>query len=287
VPPGEFVDNAGFAFDAEGKRLAFTAHEHATLWHLESGRLLRMWKLPPALGDRISFHGSDRLMLFRTETKDGVPPFSNNRPKDHPRVYRLYNLLGSTPAAPIREIDDHNLGCFGAIIPADGRFVVTDGIGGAPDRPARTFNAYNGLTGERLWSMSSHLKWNAWDGPLFDLDPSGTILILNNLENPTTWLSLPGREWIGEFPRSLHLSSGGTRWMEHYSNPKDAIFEWRYHPQGREGPAVPFIQDGYMEGSLVFTPDSRHVAWGSPDHTVTVCDLVEVQEAMAAHGLGW
>jgi hypothetical protein len=226
-------------------------------------------------------------MLFRLETKDRVPPFSHNRPREHPRVYRLYNLFGPTPEVPVREIDDHNLHCFGIVAPVDGRFVVADGTGGAPDQPVRTFNAYDGLTGARQWSMPAHLKWNACDGPLVHLNPTGSILQLSNLDQPSTWLKLPGREWIGQFPLNVELAPGGSRWMEYHSNPYDAIFEWRYHPNGRDGPVVPFLQDGHMEGGVVFTPDSRHVTWGSPDHTVTVCDLVEVQQALAEFGLGW
>src|SRR5262249_46264248 len=133
----------------------------------------------------------------------------------------------------------------------------------------------------------AHLKWDAWDGPLVHLDPSGSILQLNNPGQPVTWLRLPGHVWIGQFPESLTLAPGGSRWMESYSNLQEAIFEWRYHPSGRDGPVVPFLQEGNAGGGIRFTPDSRHVAWASPDHTITVCDLVEVQEAMAAFGLGW
>src|SRR5262249_43581872 len=210
------------------------------------------------------FHGPDRLMLFRLETKDRVGPFSHNRQREHPRVYRLYNLFGPTPEVPIREIDDHNLHCFGIVAPDDGRFVVADGIGAAPDQPARTFNAYDGVTGARQWSMPAHMKWNAWDGTLVNLDPTGTILELSNLDRPCTALRLPGREWIGQIPPNVVLAPGGSRWMEYYTNPKDAIFEWRYHPNGRDGPVVPFLQDGQMVSRPVFTPDSRHVTWGSP-----------------------
>jgi serine/threonine protein kinase/WD40 repeat protein len=286
MPPGEFADNAGLAFDAESKRLAFAAHERATLWDLEAGRLLRTWKLPPALQDRPSFHGPDQLMLFRVETKDRVAPFNHNRPEGHPRVYRLYNLLSPTPEIPIREISDHNLGCFGSTAPDDGRFVIADGIGGAPDQPVRTFNAYDVLTGALLWSMPAHVKWNAYDGQLTDVDPTGSILLLKTPRQPSIGLRLPSREWLGEFPESVRLAPSASSWMENYVQPEDAIFELRFHPNGRDEPVVPFLEPGQVVG-LVFTPDSHHIAWGSPDRTVAVCDLIEVQQALAGFGLGW
>ena len=68
MPPGPFPDNATMAFDTESKRFAFAGHEHATLWDLQTGRLLQTWKLPPSLNNQLSFHGSDRLVLFRQET---------------------------------------------------------------------------------------------------------------------------------------------------------------------------------------------------------------------------
>ena len=100
VPAGFFTDNAWMAFDPTARRFAFSGHEHATLWDLETGRLLQTWKLPPGLQDKLAFHGPDQLFLFRSETRDRVPPFSAYHPKDHPRVYRFYNLLGPSPLRP-------------------------------------------------------------------------------------------------------------------------------------------------------------------------------------------
>jgi hypothetical protein len=36
-----------------------------------------------------------------------------------------------------------------------------------------------------------------------------------------------------------------------------------------------------------FSRDGRIVAWGEPDGTVSVCNLVEVQRRLAEFGLGW
>jgi WD40 repeat protein len=289
MPPGPFPDNATMAFDAESRRFAFSGHEHATLWDLQTGRLLRTWKLPPSLSNQLSFHGSDRLTLFRMETRDRVGPFSNNRPKDHPRVYRFYNLLGPSPVTPIKEIDDHDWHCFGSVIPADGRIILAEGISRKSGRSIRTLNSYNGISGELLWSMPAS-QTNTGNFLVW-LDPTGTLLLLSNgKEGRLTGLRLPGREWIADLHMDgiiPHLAPGGRRWFAGYGDRASATYRWNYYPEGSDGPIVPFLGVNESAGTVVFGQDGRHVAWGNPDHSLSLCDLTEVQRAMAEFGLGW
>jgi serine/threonine protein kinase/WD40 repeat protein len=289
VPPGLFSDNARMAFDSDSRRFALSAHEHATLWDLQTGRLVRTWKLPPALGDLLAFHGPDKLILFRCETRDRVALFSNNHPKDHPRVYRLYDLLGPSPLIPIAEIGDHDWHCFGVLMPEDGHFFLAEGAGTTGGHRARTLCAYEGTTGKLLWSMPPPRP--DVDGCHLKIDPRGTVLVLENEKGAQlTLLRLPGREWMFDLDvnKILALAPGGSRWFSAYNEPADASFVLRYHPEGRHGPAIPFLLDKDVFGdALIFDGVGRYVAWPSPDYSVTLCDLTEVQRAMAEHGLGW
>jgi hypothetical protein len=291
MPPGPFPDNANMAFDAESRRIAFAGHDHATLWDLHTGRMLRTWKLPPSLNNQLSFQGSDRLVLFRQETRDRIGPHWPNHPKDHPRVYRLYNLLGPTPVTPIKEINDHDWHCFGSVIPADGRFILAEGASNNGGRRVRTLNSYSGLTGDLLWSMPAHQT--AGDNFLVWLDPTGTVLLLSNgKEGRLTGLRLPGREWIADLRMdgiSPHLAPGGRRWFAPQTDRAGAssLGTYNYYPEGNDGPVIPFLGANENTALLVFGQDARHVAWANPDHSVSLCDLTEVQRAMAEFGLGW
>ena len=289
LPPGFFADNAWFTFDPTARRLACSGHEHATLWDLETGRLLQTWKLRPGLQDKLAFHGPDQLFLFRVETRDGVPPFTSPyHPREHPRVYRLYNLLGTSPLRPVKEIGDHEWGCFGIHTPADGRFLLAEGLSLKDGRTVRSFVAYDGRTGETLWSMPSHLRPQ---GPhaSFTIDPTGTLLVLSYPEESrSTWLKLPGREWIAD--RGLWpsvLAPGGNRWFSLGTDRATQHHEWHYFPDGQKGPEIALAEQEHVVGRLTFGADGRLAAWGGSDGAVVVCDLAELQRAMAQFGLGW
>jgi WD40 repeat protein len=288
IPPGLFSDNTGIAFDPAARRIAFSAHKHATLWDLETGRLIETWDLPPGLGDRLAFHGPDQLNLFRCETHDRVPPFSPYNPKDHPRVYRLYNLLRPSPLRPLNEIPDHDWHCYGIFMPDDGRFVIVDGTSSRNGRQTRTNIAYDTRTGATLWSMPSH-RAPQDNGGGFRLSPSGTILLLLSPNGTrTTWLKLPSREWIAETETTAPLlSPDGKRWFSLEATRVTGRYEFHYYPDGDGGPKIAFAELGETASNLVFGPDSRHVAWGGSKFDVVVCDLVELQRAMAEYGLGW
>src|SRR5207245_338441 len=109
VPQGGWADNAGFVFSADGRQFAFSAGREAKRWDLSTGKELNRWPLPPGLVDHLGFNGTDKLLLFRVETKDGrLLPASDAPAKDHPRVGRIRDLFGPDPTQPITEIEDFN-----------------------------------------------------------------------------------------------------------------------------------------------------------------------------------
>src|SRR5262249_39009396 len=78
VPEGYAYDSASLAFSRDGRQIAFSSGDHASLWDVATGRRLRNWTLPPGLVDFVAFPPSDDLLLFRVETKSGQRgPFRN------------------------------------------------------------------------------------------------------------------------------------------------------------------------------------------------------------------
>src|SRR5262249_7010749 len=108
VPRGQFPDNAGLAFSPDGRRLAVSAGNTASLWDLETGELQR-WTLPWGLTEAIAFPKSDQFLLFRTEVRDGSrSPDSGAPPTEYPRVCVLRNLLSPKPKVPVKIVTDFN-----------------------------------------------------------------------------------------------------------------------------------------------------------------------------------
>jgi serine/threonine protein kinase/WD40 repeat protein len=109
APLGDYVDNAGLAFDAEGRRLVCVAKDEARVWDFETKRMQRIQGLPVALTERPIFVGTDHLYLARRERKGRRPPYDFVRQEDDPPVVRLYDLLGPEPTRPIGELSTPGL----------------------------------------------------------------------------------------------------------------------------------------------------------------------------------
>ena len=85
APQGVFTDNAAIALNADGTRLVCSAGSEAKLWDVQEKRLLRKWKLPPALTEAAGFRPDGKLILIRQETKGGVVgPYGEFPAPSHP-----------------------------------------------------------------------------------------------------------------------------------------------------------------------------------------------------------
>ena len=90
--------------------------------------------------------------------QDGeAPPNSSTSPVDHPRVMRLRNLLGDRPTEPLRTITDFNRFVHHSAATPDGKYFVVEGVGGLKG-DTRSVNAYDGLTGAKLWTFPSRKR---------------------------------------------------------------------------------------------------------------------------------
>jgi eukaryotic-like serine/threonine-protein kinase len=293
ITPGFHQDNAALAFSPDGQRFAFSSGGEASLWDMTTGKPTRTWKLPPGLVDLMAFSEENRLLLFRTETKNAeVGPFGAIDPVAHPRVCRIRNLLGVEPLKPIGEIHDCNLHVFGAHCSLDGKYYVVDGLGGAPGKVARIATIYDGATGQTIGALPrENLPERNYAALAFDT--TGTVLGFQSrkLGDPCLLLELPTRAVLRQFevmPSSM--GPRATRWLRASDATSDQPTAFTLFQQDQAKPLISFVVDlgdASVGNDPKFSPDGLHLAWGNSNGTVTVVDLVEVQRRLAEFGLGW
>ena len=288
APQGIAVDNTSLAFSPDGRRFAFSSWKEAKLWDLDTGRELRKWSLPPGLADLLTFRGPDHLLLFRLETKDSVvPPIGAFDPRKHPRVCRIRDLLSLTPEKTVKEIADFNWAVHHVEAAPDGSFFLAEGIGG-PKGESRALNAYDALTGEKLWSIESKLKPEV--NATFGLDPSGKVLAWRESSTNLVLMKMPTRELLsGIVPPSRLLNNEGRQWITVENDDSRQAAVIQLHDRGGKSPRLRIACDSNTQLSLVasFSRDGKYLAWGNPDGSVCVCDMVNVQSRLTDVGLGW
>jgi serine/threonine protein kinase/WD40 repeat protein len=227
APPGLYADNAALAFSPDGRRLAFSSHRQACLWDTETGQVLGGWTLPVGIQDRLAFPAHDRLILARSETTDpAVAPYGGTDPKRYPRVCAIYSLLGPTPMAPVQVLRGHPQGITQVGLTPDGKMVLVNGFPDAGGQNVRTDEAYDVISGARLWSLPSDLP-DGYEGefrfvssgahvvlradgldPIVDTRTGRLLRILDNGREPSPDESLESRAQTGEGSLSQLFATG-------------------------------------------------------------------------------
>jgi serine/threonine protein kinase/WD40 repeat protein len=288
TPKGEFADNAAFAIDAAGRRLAFATGKAARLWDLRTGKRLGSWSLPPGFVDHLGFHRTGKLLLFRVETQDGkVGPFKDADWRQHPRVCRIRDLLGANPLAPLAVMKDFSRHVFCGAAPPDAAFFVAEGLGG-PKGDQRTIKVFDGLTGKVHWTFTPTRPPGAASDML--LDPAGSVLAFyphypRNWVNPVSILvvRMPTGELVGSLKSLIRFVGPGAKVWCAQRDRGMGIYQ-----QSEKPPVVRLGLD--MESNSVvsaFHPTGNLVAWGNDDGTITLADLKEVRRRLTTLDLGW
>ena len=288
APHGTFADNACLAFSPDGRRLTFSSGREARLWDLETGTVLGKWPLPEGLADALAFQGPERLLLLRMETMDETAtPDSRFPPESYPRVLRLRDLLGVSPAKPLRVIEDFNWSVYRIHVSPDGRHFVAEGRSG-PRGEKRTVNLYQGATGKKVWAFPSQKPWQLNSLLLFD--PFGEVLAISGKnDDKVMLLETPTGVALGhiEDPDVMSLSPRAKRWLSFTSSKSGSMSgEYTLHDRDHAGPLLR-VTDNSEWTTSQFSPDGECVIWGNTDGSVTLCDLKEAQERLAEVGLGW
>jgi WD40 repeat protein len=287
APRGVYADNAALAFSPCGRRLAFATGTEALLWDTATGAALRSWTLPPGLADALAFAGPDRLLLFRVETLDGrLPPVHAADYRQHPRVCRLRDLLGSNRL--IAEIPDFNRQVFSNRAAPDGSCFVVEGIREDGKGVRRSLKAIDAATGAEWWSRT--LARTVPSG-VQSVDPTGRILYaqLGDPSEAGTLLDLRSGVTLETVSPAQHGLGPGARLVvtPRPAEPSDTQPGYALWRRGEGSPLVILGIDGGYSCWPQFSRDGRLLAWGNAEGTVTVAQLDRVQERLASVGLGW
>jgi serine/threonine protein kinase/WD40 repeat protein len=291
APKGLSADNAALAFDHDGRRFAFATSGRAVLWDLDTGRELNSWALPRSLLDTLAFHRSGKLLLGRLETRDRRRgPFGDAPAREHPRVYRVRDLLGPDPVdRPLCEINDTNWHAYDAAAPPDGRYFVVDGLGG-PDVSHRRVVVFDPLTGKVLFETTplTRARYSA-----IGLDPTGRVLRLDEVgdgrESRSTLLEMPSGRRLRSLERGWSaLGPDASLWAA-LGEPVHGNVRYGFILHDREGRhLVDLGIDSQTPASgHGFDTDGHTFAWSSTEGTVYLANLNEVQRRLAAVGLDW
>jgi serine/threonine protein kinase/WD40 repeat protein len=288
VPEGAVADEAALAFSPDGGLLAYAAGRGAQLWDMATGRQLRSWELPSGAANRLAFHPSGKLLLFRMETQDGRGDlYGKEDLRDHRPVWRTRDLFGAEPTQPLHEITDFNVRVAYAVAAPDGSFFVLEGLHDGPDGRRRSVKAFDGLSGTELWSQPS-------PGAYMGLSTDGRFLVLHTKvgADPTPrklLLEMPSGKTLETLNVFSPRPSHGARYLvERYQTPNQPVAKgyalWR---RGDTAPLVALCIDSEPGSDPEFSPDDSLLAWGNFDGSVTVCNLAQIRERLAAVGLGW
>jgi serine/threonine protein kinase/WD40 repeat protein len=282
-PAGWVADNSALAFSADAGQLAFAAGEHALLWEVASGKELRRWNLPMGLTDNLAFDAEGRLLLFRTETVTGGP--WGDDPAQDPRVCRLRNLLGEDPVRkPIKEIGDFRWHVLSAVGAPDGRYFVAEGVAG-PGGASRSIKAFDGTTGEELWSQDAGGKSGSCS--LLTVDPTGKVLGFED-RSGAVFVEMPANTRLrsgGGLPGGL---APGLRYTATGRGARWAAGTEGLELRGADGTALVVLGlDQEVSTPARFDRAGTRLAWGNTDGTVMVCDIAAVWGRLAEIGLRW
>jgi hypothetical protein len=295
APPGIDTGNAGFAISPDNRKVAFSSHESSRMWEIETGTILRDWKLPIGLSDKLRFDGPEHLILARAEAEGGAQPYDPaiSDPKEHPRYCALYDLLaqdGKAPS-PLRKITDLDIATHRVWISPDGRYVLLDGLGSDVDAAGNQLEVHS----TRLYSLERpdppvvyavRLDVKANVGHLFD--PTGSTLALHyaNTEHLPTdslfdFVSLPGGV-RRTAPISLHrLGTLARIWT---ASVEDGA-RLGFFTAGRDKPFLEVNGDSALVPHR-FSRDGRYTV-GITNGPPVVVDLHGLSEELQKLGVGW
>lgn len=285
VPRGPFTDNAALAFSPDGRRLAVSAGETASLWDLESGRKLQTWKLPPGLNDRIAFRGPEEIVLVRMETGAGIPPFSEFPSVEYPRVIPIRRLYpGKKDAETLKTLTEYAYTAALELAP-DGSACVVSGRRVKDLSSSRTV-LIDALTGSTLREFEAGYHREARfssSGSLLEL-PARTA---GGTSVTDVW-SYPKLERQSRIEQSvLSIAPDGDTWVEvRHEGGADNTCLFVDRKSGRTLARIRLDHIIVRPGD--FSPDSRHqFVWADSEGSVVLCDLPRIRDRLNEIGVGW
>ncbi len=281
LPEGWTSDNAALAIDPDEERLAFATGTVALLWDLNT-TAMRSWKLPRGLWDQLAWRSENELILVRSE-----------KVQDH-WEFRVRNLLSINPHKLLDK-----LGPFPAptptLISSDGRHFAVETIDDPTQTPVREIKVFAlGPQGpQQVWSYAFHRPGSSRER--IRIDPANSVFSFP-ADGPDEqgWVNLllnfPDGQTKQVLPVCPHgLSPGGEYWVSkwNFKTPYQSEVLWLYRRS--ESQPLVALTLGRTPTTVrhAFKTSGTHLAWGTADGTVSICDLQEVRERLTSAGLGW
>ena len=290
VPRG-IVGNFSVAFSPNGRRFAFATGEDAKLWDLDTGKEIGVWQLPKSKVNCVTFHPDGALLLIREETATEQVPLKHNDFKIHPRICPIRELMMPNRSRKIALIREFNEYVYNAVAALEGRMFLVEGYHNGEDGKRRTVHALDTLSGEKRWSMPSK-RWRDDSASYLPVDPTGRWVAVDEQHGGPSRLVEVATGMAREPQR--HVSCLGPDAKQLVENVSMEFFYGmsRGHALSRAGDRGSLIILGLHGASFgtcgpEFSHNGKHLAWGNADGTVSVCQLQEIRERLAAAGLGW
>jgi serine/threonine protein kinase/WD40 repeat protein len=288
VPIGIFTDSAGLTFSPDGRRFVYAAGTQCKMWDVDTGKVLRSWRLPEGFQDNLAFLDADHLVSTRVETSDPkVRPYGTDS-VEFPRILRIRNLNAEPPEL-LGEITDFNRHVFHSELSRDGRSLLIEGLSGPTKAEVRLMKAFEVAGNRALWTIQgAHPEVNA---SVLHFDPTGRVFMRGDQEGRIQLLEFRTRALIETYERGdarknvSCLSPGGELFLS--GHPAESPYQLGLWTIRRESPLLTVAKGAPMGMSSQFSLDGQLGVWGNHDGTVTVFELAEVQRRLARFGLGW
>jgi WD40 repeat protein len=282
APPSDdfYPSNAALALSDDGRQVAYASGGEkkalARIYDAATGATLALCTLPGGY-ENLTPVGRGRFWLVREEIDD------NRQTVDTV----VWELQAGTPARRLRVIRPSEAG--------DGRRYFTSGL----SRDAR----YYWWTGPRLPAHQQRLEVREvatgkriLRAPQPHRQPAVDMEALFSADGRSLWFSR------GKRLRVYNLSGGRTqtgaaipcavspdaRWLVYHLGPDQPLGGSLPSLQvwGRHRPWLELGNDDLGKPTgICFSPDGRHLAWGSQDGTITVADLKGLAQRLRAFGL--
>jgi serine/threonine protein kinase/WD40 repeat protein len=288
VPPGYLADNAAIALSGDNRYLAFTSGTNAVMWDLKTGKHLKTETLPRGMVDQVAWHpGLGKFISFRVETEKGQHwPFDRAADfRQDPRVGRLreWSLAGIKSLGVIK---DFNKSVSDSALARNASILLVKGIRADDKGETEMVRAYALPAAKEIWSGSGHAN---------PVSPDGKFHLYFAVEGG-----------VAVRPKLLDFGTGKTEDLpEDWPIVPDCLGpEGNYAASSvneqrtgravglkvqRRGDKTPLVVFGTRKSGSAsqFNLAGTHLAWGTTDGSVIVCDLAETQRRLAALGLGW
>jgi WD40 repeat protein len=266
APAGNLADNAGGAFDAEGKRFGFAAGTEARLYDLESGRTLEQWQLPQGFSDEVQFDAQSRLLLVRRE---------RSRESLNDWGWVLYQLPAGRAATVLHQQVDFSYRVISmAFPPPASQFVAI-----TKDRATglNSVRAFEVASGDQSWQVEQHRN-NAWD--ILRTIAGGRWCGFHvGIESKTQFVrTADGVPTLVVPEYCLAISSDGR----HYATLGNKVRQWILRcADGSESPITLASDAQFISDAMVFSPDGRHVGCGTLDGTLFLAEISAVRQRLS------